>query len=335
MDTITHIVVGACMGEALGGRQLGKKALLLGALAQSIPDIDFIATFWLPLTRDLLAHRGFTHSILFCILSAILLAFISQKIFRGKLSFSMWVVFWGLQSLFHILLDSFNAYGTGWLLPFSNYRVAFHTMYVADPLFSLWPALAFAALLLLHVGHQKRVVWIKYSLLISGIYLLTGILFKQLTSIVVSQQLTAQGIKYNSFLTTPTPLNNMLWYVVAKTDSGYYSGYRSVWDGDKPIAFHYDNRNTHLLSPFEGRSDIADLLQFSEGYYTVEQWHDTTVLNVLRFGEIAGWAEPHPKKAFYYFLQHPADNDLLVQRGRFAKWDKHLFFGFLKRIGGS
>ena len=42
MVSITHIALGACMGEAFSGKQLGKKATLWGAIAQSIPDIDFI-----------------------------------------------------------------------------------------------------------------------------------------------------------------------------------------------------------------------------------------------------------------------------------------------------
>ena len=40
MDSITHIALGACMGEAFLDRKLGKKAMVWGALAQSVPDID-------------------------------------------------------------------------------------------------------------------------------------------------------------------------------------------------------------------------------------------------------------------------------------------------------
>ena len=65
MDSLTHIALGACMGEAFAGQTVGRKAMLWGILAQSIPDIDFIASTWLDTTSNLLAHRGFTHSILF------------------------------------------------------------------------------------------------------------------------------------------------------------------------------------------------------------------------------------------------------------------------------
>jgi membrane-bound metal-dependent hydrolase YbcI (DUF457 family) len=42
--------------------------MFLGAVAQSVPDIDFIASFWTSTSENLLAHRGFTHSILFTLL---------------------------------------------------------------------------------------------------------------------------------------------------------------------------------------------------------------------------------------------------------------------------
>ena len=71
MDSITHIALGACMGEAFAGKTLGKKAMLWGALAQSIPDIDFIASFWMDTSSNLLAHRGFTHhNLVLCLQNA-------------------------------------------------------------------------------------------------------------------------------------------------------------------------------------------------------------------------------------------------------------------------
>jgi len=62
------------MGDAFAGKQLGKRALFLGAVAQSVPDIDFIASFWLNTSENPLAYRGFTHSILFVVMITPLLA---------------------------------------------------------------------------------------------------------------------------------------------------------------------------------------------------------------------------------------------------------------------
>jgi inner membrane protein len=49
----------------------------------------------------------------------------------------------------HVFIDAFNNYGAGWFEPFSHLRISFNAIYVADPFFSVWPAIACVALILL------------------------------------------------------------------------------------------------------------------------------------------------------------------------------------------
>ena len=44
MDSITHIVLGACIGDAVLGKKLGKKGMIVGAIANSLPDADVLGT---------------------------------------------------------------------------------------------------------------------------------------------------------------------------------------------------------------------------------------------------------------------------------------------------
>ncbi len=335
MDTLTHIVLGACIGEAIAGKQLGKKALLLGALAQNIPDIDFVASFCLPVSSDVLAHRGFTHSILFAALLTPLLAWCSAKLLRENgLSFKKWVMFWGLEILVHIFIDAFNAYGTGWFEPFCHYRVAFNTLFVADPLFTLWPAVAMAVLLIIKTTSKKRMLWAKAGLVLSALYLVAGVGFKLFIDHAVERDIHDKGIAANDYFTTPTPLNNLLWYVVVKNNSGYNTGYRSVFDNGA-TDLRFVSCNDSLLKSDAGKKDIGQLLRFSRGYYTADMWHDTLVLNDLYFGEMMGWQGPQPRYVFHYFLSQPDANKLIVQRGRFAGWDRATVVAFLRRIKGN
>ena len=336
MDTLTHIVLGGCIGELLIGKQLGKKALFLGAFAQSTPDLDFVASFWLPVTADLLAHRGFTHSFLFVLLLSPLLALLSVKLIfkQANLSLSRWVLFWGLQMFTHIFIDAFNAYGTGWFEPFSHVRISFNTMFVADPLFTVWVLTSFLALLIMSRHMKSRMAVAGAAVTMSSLYLLVGIANKLYIDNEVGKSLTAQKLADLRFMSAPTPLNNLLWYIVIQNDSGFYIGYRSVFDKEQKSEFHYLKRNNSLLKGLENTTDVLRLKRFSQGYYTVGYRHDSLVFNDLRFGEIAGWCEPAPSPVFYYFLQYPAANDLIVQRGRFAKWDKQALMVFMNRIKG-
>ena len=154
------------------GKKLGKRAMLVGAIAQSIPDVDFIASFWNDTATNLLAHRGFTHSIVFAILTAFSMAFIIRFIFKShKLNFGQLLLFIGIELTIHILLDLMNNYGVGLFEPFSHIRVSFHTLYVADPFFTLWPFIAALALLLIRSFSDKRKFWHRFAIKLSGFYL--------------------------------------------------------------------------------------------------------------------------------------------------------------------
>lgn len=336
MDSLTHIALGACIGEAFFEKGFGKKAMLWGALAQSIPDVDFIAALWLSPADNLLAHRGFTHSILFALLIVPVFALTADKVHRPhNISFRKWLLFFSAEVFTHLFIDGFNNYGVGWFEPFSHVRYSFNTVYVADPFFSIAPGIAFVVLIVLNAYNRNRKFWWKFGVFIPIIYLGYCTVNKLKINGDVKQIFAKQNIPHERFFTTPAPLQNWLWFVVSGNDSGYYVGYRSVFDHKKQIDFHYFPKNKKLLASLNDRDDIVKLKQFSRQFYTVEQWNDTLVFNDLRFGQVIGWQDPTGRFAFHYFIQYPDENKLVVQRGRFAKWDWNVVKNFWKRIKGN
>jgi len=151
----------------------------------------------------------------------------------------------------------------------------------------------------------------------------------------VKKMLAKQQIHYTRFLTTPAPLQNWLWYIVAGNDSGYYVGYRSVFEHSDKLALEFFPSNDSLLQPVEHTKEVEQLIRFSQHFYTVEKKKDTLIFNDLRFGQIIGWQNPKEQFVFYYFLQPKIDNTLVVQRGRFAKWDEESFKSMVRRIRGD
>ncbi|MGC4104105.1 metal-dependent hydrolase [Ferruginibacter sp.] len=336
MDSVTHIALGACMGEAFAGRTVGKKAMLWGILAQSIPDIDFIASFWMKTTDDLLTHRGFTHSILFALLVSVPIAAAANRLHRPHdISFKRWLAFISSAVLVHIFLDAFNNYGTGWFEPFSHARISFNSIYVADPFFSFGPGIALILLWILRKKNTAR-KWIwRSGLTLSFLYLGYCVINKFSVTSETKKILAANNIHYKRLLTTPAPLQSWLWFVVAETDSGYYTGYRSVFDRKPLLDLHYTPQHNELCAQVSNQDDLNKLIRFSQHYYTLEQHVDTIILNDLRFGQITGWKDPTQGFVFYYYLQPSASNDLVVQRGRFAKWNSESFHAFIQRIKGN
>jgi inner membrane protein len=310
--------------------------MFLGAVAQSVPDIDFVASFWTSTSENLLAHRGFTHSILFTLLITPLLALVAEKWHRPHdISLKKWILFFGVQAFIHLLLDGMNVYGVGWFEPFSHYRVSYNWIFVADPFYSVWLGIAFIVLLFLKRNHPRRSWWVRFGVGMSSIYLLYCGLNKIKIDSDVRDVLKKQNITYNNYFTTPTPLNNWLWYVVAANDSGYNIGYRSLFDKERKIDFHFIPRNDYLLEPVQDHEDLHKLLRFSKGYYAVQQLSDTLLFNDLRFGQMIGWKDAAAPFVFYYYLQDPSNNKLLVQRGRFARWDRDAVIALLRRIRGN
>lgn len=336
MDSLTHIALGACMGEAFAGRTLGKKAMLWGALAQSVPDIDFMASFWMDPSANLLAHRGFTHSLLFCLLITPFLALIAEYRHRPhNISLKRWMLFFGGVIFTHILIDAFNNYGVGWFEPFNHLRLSFNAIYVADPFFSVWPSMACVLLVLTSKRSWfRRLCW-SSGLGLSALYLLYCLINKNHINTEVKQALSRQQISYTRYFTTPAPLQNWLWYVVAGNDSGYYVGFRSLFDRSDTLALQYFPRSDSLLRPILSHADLHRLIRFSKQFYTVEQWGDTLVFNDLRFGQIIGWSDPGGKFVFHYYLKQASDNELVVQRGRFEGWNQRTLQALWDRIKGN
>lgn len=336
MDSLTHIALGACMGEGFAGKTVGRKAMLWGILAQSIPDIDFLAALWMNTTDNLLAHRGFTHSILFCIIITPLFAFFAERWHRPhNISFTKWLLFFGSVIFVHLFIDAFNNYGVGWFEPFSHYRISFNAIYVADPFFSVWSGIAVIGLMVLKRNHAARKFWWKFGLGMSFLYLSYCIVNKIKINSAVKLALVTQHIEHTRYFTTPAPLQNWLWFIVAGNDKGYYVGYRSLFDTGRYVPFEYFPRNDSLLVPVANSEDLHRLIRFSKQFYTAEKYGDTLVFNDLRFGQVIGWHNPHEKFAFHYYIQYPEQNTLVVQRGRFAKWDWVVVRSLLKRIRGN
>lgn len=256
---------------------------------------------------------------------------------KHRLGYTQWLVFFGLEIGTHLFIDLFNSYGMGLLEPFSHQRFSFNALFVADPFFSLWPGIAFVVLLLLLRGDRRRRWWWRFGVLGSSVYLLYCTLNKMEVSRDVEVSLHKQQVPYKGYFTTPTPLNNWLWYVVAKDTAGYYIGFHSMFDPKgKQLELHYFPRNDSLLAGVKDHEELQHLLRFSQGYYTVEKWHDTLVFNDLRFGQIIGWYDPKEKFVFHYYLDlSDKDNRLVVQRGRFAKWNWQTTESLVKRIGGN
>ena len=336
MDSLTHLVLGAAIGEAILGKKIGRKAMLWGALADTIPDFDVFASPCFTDAQQLLVHRGITHSFLFLIIMSPLLGWLFSKWFtKSEVSWKSWtwLFFWGMLS--HVFIDALTAYGTGWFEPFSSYRVSFNTIFVADPFYTIPFLICVIIALIAKNGSAKRAKWNKIGLIISSLYLLFTIVNKWHVHHTMQESLDKQNVVTNDFVTTPTPLNNFLWMAYSRDNTGYWFGYYSVFDQTRDISFYHVNHNHSLLQPFENDESVKKLKQFSKDYYCITTHDSAVYFNDIRFGQMGGWNSPDSSFVFSFKLNKNVDNSMALNRSRFKTSVSDAFVSLVNRIKGK
>jgi inner membrane protein len=337
MDSITHVCLGACVGEVLLAKKLGKKALLWGALAQNLPDIDTFAAFFVSPDKDLVIHRSITHSLFFALIVGLLLAILAKKTHRKTyLPFAGLAFFFIFQLALHDLLDTCNSYGTGLLEPFSHARFSVNVLYVADPFFTLSLFIAAIYLFVKHGAEKNRRKWAFVSISVSVCYLC----FAGINKVIINKRVTSafalQQIHPLGYLTTPAPFNSMLWYIAAAGDSSYYTAYASVWDNTKqPIVFGEHLKSYGLLNKSVNPGVLDDLIEFAGNYYTITKSNNILYFNILRFEQIQGWNNNNAPFALSYPLVSGHDQYLLLQKGRLTGWNGKAVKRYIERIAGQ
>ncbi len=139
MDPFTQGIVGVTASQSISQKKHFIIASLIGLLAGLAPDIDiFIKSNKDPLLF-LEYHRHFTHSLFFIPFGSLVCAFVFYHIFAKyyDLSFKYTYIYSFIGYATHGIIDAFTSYGTQLYWPLSNNRVAWNTVSVIDPLFTI------------------------------------------------------------------------------------------------------------------------------------------------------------------------------------------------------
>ena len=182
MDTLTHMLAGAVLGELTTRLQAGGQNgplpanmqrgmfLCLGVIGSNLPDSDFLYSLITGSKLDyLLHHRGHTHTLIGALLgSLIMIAVCEAWMRRRKLQATRPDRYWLyglalLTPLLHIAMDSTNTYGVHPFWPFDNRWRYGDAVFIMEPLFWVavvpllfvlqsWPARGLIVLMTLAAG---------------------------------------------------------------------------------------------------------------------------------------------------------------------------------------
>ncbi|MFL1896591.1 metal-dependent hydrolase [Aquimarina sp. 2-A2] len=306
MDSLTQIVLGAAVGELALGKKMGNKAILWGAIAGTIPDLDVMTKWFFDPVRANELHRGFSHSIFFSLLAAPLFGWLLSKIYKkSEAGWRDWTLLMFLGLFTHPLLDAFTTWGTQLFWP-SPYKVSFKSIFVIDPLYTLPFLLCVVLAMRLKRENPKRRSYAKIGLIISSSYLLLTLILKGYTYTKFEASLIAQNIEYIDIQTKPTPFNSVLWTANVETADAYRIGYYSIFDKSPTIQFSTIPKNHELLGAIAEDPLIERLIRLTEGWYTIDQQEDTLLFNDLRFGQL-DFEDPKSPFVFSYELYYNAN----------------------------
>lgn len=310
MDSLTQIVLGAAVGEAVLGRKVGNKAMLYGAIAGTIPDLDVFASHFTDTVTALEIHRGFTHSIVFSVLLAPVFGWLISKIERRSPADWRdwsWLMFWGFFT--HPILDAFTTWGTQLFWPF-DIRLEFKTIFVIDPLYTL-PFLIFLIMAMRSKrGSAKRKKYNNLGLIISSAYLLLTVGIKAITYNKFENALQEQDIAYHQLQNKPSPFNTILWTANVETEDSFLIGDYSFFDSE-PISFRRFQKNHDLLGPLAENDKIQRLIKISKEWFIISEKEGDLYFHDLRFG-VLDLTAPDPTFVFTYKLIEE-NGDVLVE----------------------
>ncbi|WP_435414834.1 metal-dependent hydrolase [Polaribacter aestuariivivens] len=332
MDSLTQIVLGAAVGEAVLGRKIGNKAMLYGAIAGTIPDLDVVASYFTDTVTALEIHRGFTHSILFSVLFAPLFAFIVSKYEKYK-NFKNWTLLFFLAFVTHPILDAQTTWGTKLFWPL-DIRLAFKNVFVIDPLYTL-PFLGFLVLALLQKKEtKKRRLYNNLGLIISSFYLVITLILKGISYQKFTKELASQNIIYKNIETKPAPLNTILWTANIETEDAFLIGYASFFD-ENPIQFSKYLKNHHLLGELKNHRKMKRMIAISKNWYTINKINNTLYFNDLRFGTLS--IKPNATNFVFKYKINIDENGtpFFIEEPKEKRDAKKLLSDLWKRIKGN
>jgi inner membrane protein len=304
MDSLTQIALGAAVGEAVAGRQVGRRALLWGAICGTIPDLDVFVPLG-DVVRDFTYHRSASHSLFVLAALTPLIVWLIQKFHPGTADHRRrWFVLVYLVFATHVLLDSFTVYGTQIFWPFVTTPMMWSTIFIIDPLFTL-PLLAGITAAVISArrhswGHTANTI----GLMLSTAYLTWTLGAKLHVEQVARAALQQQGVTATAVLTTPTPFNSLLWRILVIDGAHYHEGYYSVLDDESTIRFEQYPRSPALLEPLRNSWPVQRLQWFTRDFFAAGLIDRDIVITDLRMGfepdyvfrfKVGEMGNPHPR----------------------------------------
>ena len=335
MDSLTQGLLGAVTFAVVKDKEIGKKSLLIGAVAGTIPDLDvFLAPFFHDV-EFLSVHRSVSHSIILAIALSILLGAIFHRVYKKRQSQPCWVFAFFLAIMTHSLLDMCTTYGTKLLSPFSSYLFSTNNIHVFEPIYTLILLVGVFILSFRNQPKMTRQKIINMTLIISTLYLSCTFVLKGIAINQFVNELQEQNISYDKLIVSPTPFNSVLWHGIAKTPTGYYFGTYSIFDKREQIQFAYEESSNEIIAKIKDHRLIKYYMEYTQGFHLIKTDQDDNVnIYAIKYGSINFFGPPEFIFPLSFNLKELNDEHIKIDRSGKEKAPVKNYAKLLERIKG-
>lgn len=286
MDPISQATLGAVAPQTLAGKTARDRFGLLrigliGALAGMAPDLDVLIQSPTDPLLQLEYHRQFTHSLIFIPFGAALCALAFWPFLKGHMSYrQIWLIA-ALGYATHGLLDACTTYGTLLLWPFSDARIAWNTISVVDPFFTL-PLLLFVVLAATKgsaLAARCGAAWVAF-------YLSLGAVQEERAATAGSALAESRGHVNATVSAKPSFGNLLLWKTVYEHDGRFWvDAVRTgrtitVIEGESVARLNLQIHYPWLDSSSQQARDIERFRWFSNDYLAVDKEDPLLIVDV-------------------------------------------------------
>lgn len=283
MDPLTQGVVGSAVVMKFSNKKHILIATILGFFSGLAPDLDiFIRSSHDPLLA-LEYHRQFTHSLIFIPIGGLICATFFYYLYarRKGIEFKQLFIYCTLGYGTHGLLDSCTSYGTQLFWPFSDTRIAWNTISIIDPVFTL------PILILIITGALKRKKIYSYlSLFWIIVYCSFGVIQQERARDVAINLANSRGHFNVSIDVKPSFANLIVWKTIYSQNNSYFVDavkvgfHKKIYEGSKIEKLSIRKSFPWLDHKSQQAKDIERFRWFSGGYLAISKKYPNRIIDI-------------------------------------------------------
>ena len=284
MDPVTQGVLGATATQPFAHAKEKWVAAALGFLSGMAADLDVLIRSSSDPLLALEYHRHFTHSLIFIPIGALICALVLHRFIpsiRRTLSFGKAYLYSLAGYATHALLDACTTYGTQLFWPFSDARVAWNTVSVIDPLFTL-PLIFILLLAILRKSTLLSYLAVAYVFF----YMSLGLLQNHRAKEAAAELALSRGHQPTQLGVKPSFANLIAWKSVYLFDGRFYVdairvlAATSVIEGGSTEKLMVEKHFPWLAQSSQQAKDVERFAWFSNYHLGIDPHNPNRVIDI-------------------------------------------------------